>query len=81
MSYYHVFTYMCQPIHNLIRARATVTWFTSPASTTKHGDHLGNDFNAATALNQEPDHPVISPDHVYDQIPGITRIDPRDLHV
>ena len=38
-------------------------------------------YHAATALNQEPDHTVVSTDHIYDQIPGITRIDPRDLQV
>lgn len=38
-------------------------------------------YHAATALNQEPDHTVLSTDHIYDQIPGITRIDPRDLQV
>lgn len=38
-------------------------------------------YHAATALNQEPDHTVISTDHIYDQIPGITRIDPRNLQV
>lgn len=38
-------------------------------------------YHAATALNQEPDHTVISTDHIYDTIPGITRIDPRELHM
>ncbi len=38
-------------------------------------------YHAATALNQEPDHTVISTDHIYDNIPGITRIDPRNLQV
>lgn len=38
-------------------------------------------YHAATALNQEQDHTIISTDHIYDAIPGITRIDPRELEV
>jgi len=36
-------------------------------------------YHAATALNQVPDHTIISTDHVYDRIPGLRRIDPRSL--
>ncbi|MEM3792554.1 MAG: hypothetical protein QXH47_04475 [Candidatus Bathyarchaeia archaeon] len=33
-------------------------------------------YYAATALNQVPDHTIISTDTVFDTIPGIKRIDP-----
>jgi predicted nucleic acid-binding protein len=36
-------------------------------------------YYAATALNQIPDHTIISTDTVFDEVPGITRIDPRKL--
>lgn len=36
-------------------------------------------YYAATALNQVPDHTIISTDNVFDNIPGIKRIDPREL--
>lgn len=36
-------------------------------------------YHAATALNQEPDHSIVSTDAVFDKIPGITRVDPREL--
>jgi predicted nucleic acid-binding protein len=36
-------------------------------------------YHAATALNQEPDHSIVSTDVVFDKIPGITRIDPTQL--
>ncbi|MEM2239574.1 MAG: PIN domain-containing protein [Candidatus Bathyarchaeia archaeon] len=36
-------------------------------------------YYAATALNQVPDHTIISTDTVFDTIPGIKRIDPREL--
>ncbi|MDI6691214.1 MAG: PIN domain-containing protein [Candidatus Bathyarchaeota archaeon] len=36
-------------------------------------------YYAATALNQVPDHTIISTDEVFDAIPGITRIDPHKL--
>ena len=36
-------------------------------------------YYAATALNQVPDHTIISTDEVFDAIPGITRIDPQKL--
>jgi predicted nucleic acid-binding protein len=36
-------------------------------------------YYAATALNQVPDHSIISTDAVFDAIPGITRIDPREM--
>lgn len=31
------------------------------------------------ALNQVPDHSIISTDTVFDRIPGVTRIDPREI--
>lgn len=37
-------------------------------------------YYAATALNQVPDHSIISTDTVFDRIPGIRRIDPRSVH-
>jgi len=36
-------------------------------------------YYAATALNQVPDHTIISTDEVFDAIPGIIRIDPQKL--
>ncbi|MCW4050824.1 MAG: PIN domain-containing protein [Candidatus Bathyarchaeota archaeon] len=37
---------------------------------------------AATALtNLVPDHIILSTDNAYDKIPGITRLDPRNLHI
>jgi len=36
-------------------------------------------YYAATALNQIPDHTIISTDRVFDAVPGIKRVDPRDL--
>lgn len=36
-------------------------------------------YYAATALNQVPDHTIISTDDVYDAIPGVKRVDPRKL--
>lgn len=36
-------------------------------------------YYAATALNQVPDHSIISTDTVFDRIPGVTRIDPREI--
>lgn len=36
-------------------------------------------YYAATALNQVPDHSIISTDTVFDRIPGIVRIDPREI--
>ncbi|MEM3104655.1 MAG: PIN domain-containing protein [Candidatus Bathyarchaeia archaeon] len=36
-------------------------------------------YYAATAVNQVPDHTIISTDTVFDTIPGIKRIDPREL--
>ncbi|MGB9854848.1 MAG: type II toxin-antitoxin system VapC family toxin [Candidatus Bathyarchaeales archaeon] len=36
-------------------------------------------YYAATALNQVPDHTIISTDTIFDAIPGIKRIDPREL--
>lgn len=36
-------------------------------------------YYAATALNQVPDRSIISTDTVFDTIPGITRIDPREI--
>lgn len=36
-------------------------------------------YHAATTLNQVEDHKIISTDHVFDRVPGITRIEPSDL--
>ncbi len=36
-------------------------------------------YYAATALNQVDDHIIISTDTVFDRLPGIKRIDPREL--
>ncbi|MEM2865007.1 MAG: PIN domain-containing protein [Candidatus Bathyarchaeia archaeon] len=36
-------------------------------------------YYAATALNQVEDHTIISTDGVYDAIPSLIRIDPRNL--
>jgi hypothetical protein len=36
-------------------------------------------YYAATALNQIEDHTVITTDSVFDCIPGIKRVDPRDI--
>lgn len=36
-------------------------------------------YYAATALNQVPDHSIISTDTVFNAIPGIERIDPREI--
>lgn len=36
-------------------------------------------YYAATALNQVPDHSIISTDAVFDTIPGIKKIDPREI--
>lgn len=38
-------------------------------------------YYAATTLLYDPDRTIISTDHVYDRIPGIHRVDPRDLVV
>lgn len=36
-------------------------------------------YHAATALSLEGDHTVISTDTVFDKVPGITRLDPREM--
>ena len=36
-------------------------------------------YHAATALNMEPDRTLISTDKVFDKIPGMTRLDPREI--
>jgi predicted nucleic acid-binding protein len=36
-------------------------------------------YYAATALNQVPDHTIISTDDVFDKVPGITRVTPQKL--
>lgn len=36
-------------------------------------------YYAAMALNQVPDHTIITTDTVYERIPGIRRIDPREI--
>lgn len=42
-------------------------------------DSIFDAYYAATALNQVPDHTIISTDTIFDRIPGIKRIDPRKL--
>lgn len=42
-------------------------------------ESLFDAYYAATALNQVPDHTIISTDEVFDMIPGIKRIDPHTL--
>lgn len=36
-------------------------------------------YHAATTLSVEDDHTIVSTDTVYDKIPGIKRVDPRDI--
>ncbi len=36
-------------------------------------------YYAATTLTLDPDNTIISTDTVYDRVPGIKRIDPRDI--
>jgi predicted nucleic acid-binding protein len=36
-------------------------------------------YYAATALNQVPDRTIVSTDHVYDSIPGLTKVEPQTL--
>lgn len=36
-------------------------------------------YYAATTLNQIPDHTIISTDTIFDSLPGIKRIDPREF--
>ncbi|MCS7387036.1 MAG: type II toxin-antitoxin system VapC family toxin [archaeon GB-1867-005] len=36
-------------------------------------------YYAATALNKTNDHTIISTDNTFDKIPGLKRIDPREL--
>jgi len=36
-------------------------------------------YHAATALNQVEDHKIISTDESFDCVPGIVRIDPREI--
>lgn len=43
---------------------------------------LGSIFDAyyaATALSLVPDHTIITTDSVYDRVPGIRRVDPREI--
>ncbi len=46
---------------------------------------LGSIFDAiyaATALTEKPhDHTILSTDSAYDRIPGITRVDPREIEI
>jgi predicted nucleic acid-binding protein len=47
---------------------------------TQYGiDSIFDAYYAATALNQVPDHTIISIDTIFNTIPGIKRIDPRKL--
>jgi hypothetical protein len=36
-------------------------------------------YYAATALNQVDDHTIVSTDKVFDCVPGLIRIDPREI--
>jgi predicted nucleic acid-binding protein len=36
-------------------------------------------YHAATVLNQVKDHTMISTDHIFDNIPGLNRVDPHSL--
>ena len=36
-------------------------------------------YYAATALSVDPDKQIVSTDHVFDRIPGLKRVDPREL--
>jgi len=36
-------------------------------------------YYAATALNQVPDHTLVSTDDIFDRLPGLKRVDPRIL--
>ena len=36
-------------------------------------------YYAATTLLYDPDRIIVSTDSVYDRIPGLSRVDPRDL--
>jgi predicted nucleic acid-binding protein len=36
-------------------------------------------YHAATALNMEEDHTILSTDTIFDKIPGLTRVDPHQL--
>ncbi len=36
-------------------------------------------YHAATALSMEEDHTIISTDTVFDRVPGLIRVDPRNM--
>lgn len=36
-------------------------------------------YHAATALNQVEDHVIVSTDEVFDRVPGLRRVDPREV--
>ncbi len=36
-------------------------------------------YHAATALNQVNDHTLVSTDEVFDRVPGLKRVDPREI--
>ena len=38
-------------------------------------------YYAATTLLRDPDKVIISTDKVYDKVPGIKRVDPRELKI
>lgn len=38
-------------------------------------------YAATTLTNLVPDHVILSTDTAYDKIPGLKRIDPRELHI
>jgi len=42
---------------------------------------LFDSIYAAATLNQDPDRTILSTDEVYDRVPGIKRIDPREFRL
>lgn len=42
-------------------------------------DSIFDAYYAAAALNQDPDRTLVSTDKVFDKVPGLKRVDPREL--
>jgi len=42
---------------------------------------LFDSIYAAATLNQDPDRTILSTDEVYDRVPGIERVDPREFRL
>lgn len=42
-------------------------------------DSIFDAYYAAAALNQDPDRTIVSTDKVFDKVPGLKRVDPREL--